>query len=55
MIHLRNHGLILGLIVLVVLISPAAAFGAGNIGSTSKVEGLNCMRTSPPPHLTSLV
>ncbi|QPH18380.1 hypothetical protein C2857_003400 [Epichloe festucae Fl1] len=41
MIDLRNHGLILGLIVLVVLISPAAAFGAGNIGSTSKVEGLN--------------
>lgn len=42
MIDLRNHGLILGLIVLVALATPAAAFGAGNIASTSKVEGQNC-------------
>ncbi|OAA48529.1 NIMA-interacting protein TinC [Metarhizium rileyi] len=41
MIDLRNHGLILGLIVLVALVTPAAAFGAGNIASTSKVEGQN--------------
>ncbi|EFY86479.1 NIMA-interacting protein TinC [Metarhizium acridum CQMa 102] len=41
MIDLRNHGLILGLIVLVALATPAAAFGAGNIASTSKVEGQN--------------
>ncbi|EFY97160.1 heterokaryon incompatibility protein [Metarhizium robertsii] len=41
MIDLRNHGLLLGLIVLVALATPAAAFGAGNIASTSKVEGQN--------------
>ncbi|KID89592.1 NIMA-interacting protein TinC [Metarhizium guizhouense ARSEF 977] len=41
MIDLRNHGLILGLIVLVALATPVAAFGAGNIASTSKVEGQN--------------
>ncbi|EQK98481.1 heterokaryon incompatibility protein Het-C [Ophiocordyceps sinensis CO18] len=38
---LRNPGLLLGLIVLVSLASPAAAFGAGNIASISKVEGQN--------------
>ncbi|XP_044719855.1 heterokaryon incompatibility protein het-C domain-containing protein [Hirsutella rhossiliensis] len=38
---LRNPGLLLGLIVLVALASPAAAFGAGNIASISKVEGQN--------------
>jgi len=49
MIDPRFHGLVLGFIVLVALVSPAAAFGAGNIGSTSKVEGQNCMRTNSPP------
>ncbi|RDA90761.1 hypothetical protein CP533_2960 [Ophiocordyceps camponoti-saundersi (nom. inval.)] len=38
---IRNSGPILGLIVLIALVSPAAAFGAGNIASISKVEGLN--------------
>lgn len=42
MFDLRNPGLLLGLIVLVALASPAAAFGAGNIASISKVEGQNC-------------
>lgn len=42
MIDLRSHGLILGLIVLVALATPVAAFGAGNIASISKVEGQNC-------------
>lgn len=40
---LRNHGLLLGLIVLVTLVSPAAAFGAGNIASISKISGQNCL------------
>ncbi|PHH88619.1 hypothetical protein CDD83_7290 [Cordyceps sp. RAO-2017] len=37
----RNPGLLLGLILLVALASPAAAFGAGNIASISKIEGQN--------------
>ncbi|KHN98916.1 NIMA-interacting protein TinC [Metarhizium album ARSEF 1941] len=41
MIHLRHRGLFLGLVVLVALATPAAAFGAGNIASISKVEGQN--------------
>ncbi|KAG6024129.1 hypothetical protein E4U41_001845 [Claviceps citrina] len=41
MIDPRSHGLFFGLFVLVALVAPAAAFGAGNIGSTSKVEGQN--------------
>ncbi|KAG5915319.1 hypothetical protein E4U42_008116 [Claviceps africana] len=41
MIDPRFRGLVLGFIVLVGLVGPAAAFGAGNIGSTSKVEGQN--------------
>ncbi|RDA82664.1 hypothetical protein CP532_0212 [Ophiocordyceps camponoti-leonardi (nom. inval.)] len=38
---IRYSGPLLGLIVLIAFISPAAAFGAGNIASISKVEGLN--------------
>ncbi|PFH57989.1 hypothetical protein XA68_14313 [Ophiocordyceps unilateralis] len=38
---LRNSGPILGLVILVALIGPAAAFGAGNIASISKLEGQN--------------
>ncbi|KAK2617050.1 hypothetical protein QQS21_000144 [Conoideocrella luteorostrata] len=41
MIDFKNHGPLLGLIVLVALASPVVAFGAGNIASTSKVEGQN--------------
>ncbi|KND91164.1 hypothetical protein TOPH_03923 [Tolypocladium ophioglossoides CBS 100239] len=41
MLDFRNPGLLLGLIVFVALTSPAAAFGAGNIASISKVEGQN--------------
>ncbi|KAG5985419.1 hypothetical protein E4U55_002340 [Claviceps digitariae] len=41
MIDSRFQPLVLGFIVLVALVGPAAAFGAGNIGSTSKVEGQN--------------
>ncbi|KAG5977191.1 hypothetical protein E4U56_000155 [Claviceps arundinis] len=41
MLDSRYSGLVLGFIVLVALVGPAAAFGAGNIGSTSKVEGQN--------------
>ncbi|KAG6004934.1 hypothetical protein E4U21_000603 [Claviceps maximensis] len=41
MIDPRFNGLVLGFIVLAALVGPAAAFGAGNIGSTSKVEGQN--------------
>lgn len=47
MMDTRYNGLVLGLIVLVALVAPAAAFGAGNIGSTSKVEGQNCTRRAP--------
>lgn len=42
MLDFRCHGLLLGLIVLIALAQPAAAFGAGNIASISKVEGQNC-------------
>lgn len=42
MIDCKDRGLILGLIILLALASPVAAFGAGNIASTSKVEGQNC-------------
>ncbi|UNI23375.1 hypothetical protein JDV02_009199 [Purpureocillium takamizusanense] len=41
MLDFRNPGLLLGLIILVALVTPAAAFGAGNIASISKVEGQN--------------
>ncbi|CAM1504461.1 Fc.00g020520.m01.CDS01 [Cosmosporella sp. VM-42] len=37
----RSPGLLVGLIILVALASPAYAFGAGNIASVSKVEGQN--------------
>ncbi|KAH7156397.1 heterokaryon incompatibility protein Het-C-domain-containing protein [Dactylonectria macrodidyma] len=37
----RSHGLLVGLIIVVCLASPALAFGAGNIASISKVEGQN--------------
>lgn len=46
MIDFRAPGLLLGLVLLVCLVQPAAAFGAGNIASISKVEGQNC--TSNP-------
>lgn len=46
MIEFRAPGFLLGLVLLVCLVQPAAAFGAGNIASISKVEGQNC--TSPP-------
>lgn len=49
MLDLRNPGLLLGLIILVALASPAAAFGAGNIASISKVEGQNCASPMPRP------
>jgi hypothetical protein len=42
MLDFRNYGLLVGLIILVSLASPVAAFGAGNIASISKVEGQNC-------------
>lgn len=42
MSNYRFPGLMLGLVILVALASPAAAFGAGNIASISKVEGQNC-------------
>lgn len=42
MINLRSQGLLVGLIILVALASPALAFGAGNIASISKIEGQNC-------------
>ncbi|PHH68503.1 hypothetical protein CDD80_7468 [Ophiocordyceps camponoti-rufipedis] len=38
---LLTSGPLLGLVVLVALIGPAAAFGAGNIASISKLEGQN--------------
>lgn len=38
----RSHSLLVGLVILVALASPALAFGAGNIASISKVEGQNC-------------
>ncbi|KAH7273530.1 heterokaryon incompatibility protein Het-C-domain-containing protein [Fusarium solani] len=41
MFSFRSHGLLVGLIILVGLASPAFAFGAGNIASISKVEGQN--------------
>ncbi|KAH7155598.1 heterokaryon incompatibility protein Het-C-domain-containing protein [Dactylonectria estremocensis] len=37
----RSHSLLVGLIIVVCLASPALAFGAGNIASISKVEGQN--------------
>ncbi|KAL7786399.1 heterokaryon incompatibility protein Het-C domain-containing protein [Trichoderma ceciliae] len=37
----RAPGFLLGLVLLVCLVQPAAAFGAGNIASVSKVEGQN--------------
>ncbi|KAH7319983.1 heterokaryon incompatibility protein Het-C-domain-containing protein [Stachybotrys elegans] len=41
MLQLQNHGFLVGLVLLVALATPAAAFGAGNIASISKVEGQN--------------
>ncbi|RFN47347.1 het-c protein [Fusarium flagelliforme] len=41
MFTLRSHSLLVGLVILVALASPAFAFGAGNIASISKVEGQN--------------
>ncbi|KAH7001479.1 heterokaryon incompatibility protein Het-C-domain-containing protein [Ilyonectria destructans] len=41
MFSFRSHGLLVGLIIVVCLASPALAFGAGNIASISKVEGQN--------------
>ncbi|KAM0305403.1 hypothetical protein HYE67_008678 [Fusarium culmorum] len=41
MFTFRSHGLLVGLVILVALASPAVAFGAGNIASISKVEGQN--------------
>ncbi|KAF7546143.1 hypothetical protein G7046_g9393 [Stylonectria norvegica] len=41
MFSFQNHGLLVGLIILVGLASPAFAFGAGNIAAISKVEGQN--------------
>jgi hypothetical protein len=42
MMDFRSHGLVLGLIIFIALAQPAAAFGAGNIASISKIEGQNC-------------
>ncbi|EKJ78427.1 hypothetical protein FPSE_01401 [Fusarium pseudograminearum CS3096] len=41
MFTFRSRGLLVGLVILVALASPAVAFGAGNIASISKVEGQN--------------
>ncbi|KAF5022325.1 hypothetical protein F66182_5612 [Fusarium sp. NRRL 66182] len=41
MFTFRSHSLLVGLVILVGLASPAFAFGAGNIASISKVEGQN--------------
>ncbi|KAM0441034.1 hypothetical protein ACHAPT_000339 [Fusarium lateritium] len=41
MFSFRSHSLLVGLVILVGLASPAFAFGAGNIASISKVEGQN--------------
>ncbi|PTB37503.1 hypothetical protein M441DRAFT_199847 [Trichoderma asperellum CBS 433.97] len=41
MTDFRAPGFLLGLVLLVCLVQPAAAFGAGNIASISKVEGQN--------------
>jgi len=41
MFTIRSQGLLVGLVILVALASPALAFGAGNIASISKVEGQN--------------
>lgn len=42
MLNFSNHGLLVGLIILIGLARPAVAFGAGNIASISKIEGQNC-------------
>lgn len=42
MFTIRSQSLLVGLVILVALASPALAFGAGNIASISKVEGQNC-------------
>lgn len=46
MLDFKNPGLVLGLIILIALVTPAAAFGAGNIASISKIEGQNCTLTA---------
>lgn len=38
----RTPFLLVGLVVLVCLAQPTLAFGAGNIASLSKIEGINC-------------
>ena len=42
MLDSRNYTLLVGLIILIGLVRPAHAFGAGNIAGISKVEGQNC-------------
>lgn len=42
MIDFRISPLWVGLVVLVCLAQPTFAFGAGNIGTLSKIEGINC-------------
>lgn len=42
MFSFQTQSLLVGLVILVGLASPALAFGAGNIASISKVEGQNC-------------
>lgn len=37
-----SYPALLALVVLLVYAKPALAFGAGNIGGMSKVEGQNC-------------
>ncbi|PHH79311.1 hypothetical protein CDD82_2476 [Ophiocordyceps australis] len=54
MLDFRNPGL-LGLMLLVLLASPAAAFGAGNVASTSKVAGQNWRHGDIEDALLSLV
>lgn len=46
MIHSRSFVVLAGLVFLLCLVQPTAAFGAGNIASLSKLEGVNC-RWSP--------
>ncbi len=38
---------VLVIAIFMILARPAHAFGAGNIASVSKVEGLNCRSTCP--------
>jgi hypothetical protein len=47
----QTSTLLLTIGVLLFLARPAHAFGAGNIGSTSAVEGVNCMLLLIPPSI----